>query len=51
MGDFGTNEGTYIGMVLHNVAAITTALGGTLPPLPAELTGYEDVIQVATETA
>jgi manganese/zinc/iron transport system substrate-binding protein len=31
MGKEGTPEGTYIGMVLHNVDTITRALGGTVP--------------------
>ena len=30
MGDEGTPEGTYIGMVEHNVNTITEALGGTV---------------------
>lgn len=30
MGDAGTPEGTYVGMVRHNVGTIVTALGGTL---------------------
>jgi manganese/zinc/iron transport system substrate-binding protein len=49
MGDAGTNEGTYVGMVIHNVAAITSALGGELPPLPEALSQYEDVIGRATQ--
>ena len=28
MGDAGTEEGTYIGMVRHNIETITSALGG-----------------------
>ncbi len=31
MGKDGTLEGTYVGMVLHNVDTITRALGGTVP--------------------
>jgi manganese/zinc/iron transport system substrate-binding protein len=31
MGKEGTPEGTYVGMVLHNVDAITRALGGDVP--------------------
>lgn len=31
MGADGTLEGTYVGMVLHNVEAITRALGGRVP--------------------
>lgn len=37
MGEAGTAGGTYIGMIHSNTVSITTALGGTLPPLPAEL--------------
>lgn len=32
MGAPGTYEGTYIGMIDHNVTTITRALGGTAPP-------------------
>jgi len=31
MGKTGTFEGTYVGMVVHNVETITSALGGTVP--------------------
>jgi manganese/zinc/iron transport system substrate-binding protein len=31
MGNPGTYEGTYIGMIDHNVTVITRALGGTAP--------------------
>ena len=31
MGPAGTYEGTYIGMIDHNVTTITNALGGTAP--------------------
>lgn len=34
-------EGTYVGMVLHNVSAITTALGGLPPELPASVASWE----------
>ncbi|MEO0453129.1 MAG: zinc ABC transporter substrate-binding protein [Verrucomicrobiota bacterium] len=37
MGEPGTYEGTYIGMVEHNVATITKALGGSVP-----LGGFSD---------
>jgi manganese/zinc/iron transport system substrate-binding protein len=37
MGDSGTAEGTYIGMIRSNVVSVVTALGGTLPEWPAEL--------------
>jgi manganese/zinc/iron transport system substrate-binding protein len=32
MGDSGSYEGTYIGMIDHNVSTIARALGGTVPP-------------------
>jgi len=32
MGEAGTYEGTYIGMIDHNVTTITRALGGEAPP-------------------
>jgi manganese/zinc/iron transport system substrate-binding protein len=32
MGQTGTYEGTYIGMIDHNVSTIARALGGTVPP-------------------
>lgn len=47
LGNAGTGEGTYVGMVLHNVAAITSGLGGNIPALPAELADYQDVIDRA----
>lgn len=31
MGKYGTPEGTYVGMILHNVDTITRALGGQVP--------------------
>lgn len=37
MGAGGTPDGTYIGMLVHNVRAIVTALGGSAPDLPAAL--------------
>ena len=37
MGDDGTPEGTYIGMIRANTVIITTALGGTLPDWPEAL--------------
>ncbi|MDX9912210.1 MAG: zinc ABC transporter substrate-binding protein [Phycisphaerales bacterium] len=41
MGDAGTPEGTYVGMVLHNVHAITRGLGGQVPgELPEPLREY-----------
>lgn len=50
-GDAGTEEGTYVGMVLHNVAVITIALGGELPSLPDELSDYQVIIDRALEDA
>ena len=41
LGTQGEPEGTYVGMILHNVRAITTALGGQLPELPASLAEWE----------
>jgi manganese/zinc/iron transport system substrate-binding protein len=40
MGDAGTAEGTYIGMVRHNVVTIVTALGGEVAPWPEALAGW-----------
>jgi manganese/zinc/iron transport system substrate-binding protein len=38
MGPAGTHEGTYVGIIDHNVRTVTTALGGTVPaPRPAAL--------------
>jgi manganese/zinc/iron transport system substrate-binding protein len=31
MGDDGTWEGTYIGMLDHNITVVTRALGGSAP--------------------
>lgn len=41
LGAEGEPEGTYVGMILHNVSAITTALGGQLPELPASVVAWE----------
>jgi manganese/zinc/iron transport system substrate-binding protein len=41
MGKSGALEGTYVGMVLHNVQTVTKALGGTLPAeVPPALQAY-----------
>lgn len=40
MGVAGTPEGSLIGMTRANVIAITAALGGAAPPLPAGLGGW-----------
>lgn len=37
MGDPGTAQGTYLGMIHANTVAIVAALGGTVPPLPQTL--------------
>lgn len=43
MGDPGTPEGTYIGMIRHNVLAIAAALGGSpAAPWPAELRAWAE---------
>ena len=36
MGPAGTPEGTWHGMVLHDIRTVTTALGGALPDMPRE---------------
>lgn len=46
MGDPGTPEGTYIGMIVHNTATITRALGGTVPPLPEALSSWAETWNV-----
>lgn len=48
MGDEGTLEGTYIGMILWNTTEIASALGGTLPELPAALADYAPLIEKVT---
>lgn len=47
MGEPGTMEGTYIGMIYANTKAITEALGGTLPPLPGELSSWAETWKVS----
>jgi manganese/zinc/iron transport system substrate-binding protein len=37
LGNEGTPEGTYIGMILYNTATITNALGGSAPAVPESL--------------
>lgn len=44
MGAAGTYEGTYIGMIDHNVTTITRALGGDAPP-----TGWNGRLSPSTE--
>ena len=43
MGKAGTYEGTYIGMIDHNVTTITRALGGDAPErgMQGKLSGHE----------
>lgn len=41
LGTQGQPEGTYVGMVLHNVRAMTLALGGNLPELPDTVAAWE----------
>jgi manganese/zinc/iron transport system substrate-binding protein len=47
MGDAGTAEGTYIGMMHANTVAIVTALGGAVPPLPEALAGWAETWDIA----
>ncbi|MGP9789753.1 metal ABC transporter solute-binding protein, Zn/Mn family [Roseinatronobacter sp. NSM] len=47
MGDVGTAEGTYIGMIRHNTATIAHALGGTVPPLPDLLRDWAETWDMA----
>ena len=42
MGDPDTPEGSYLGMIRHNVLAIAAALGGTPAPWPDELRGWAE---------
>ncbi|CAN5813086.1 zinc ABC transporter substrate-binding protein [soil metagenome] len=47
MGEEGTADGTYIGMIRANTLTIAEALGGTAPPLPSALAGWADEWDVA----
>ncbi len=40
MGDEGTPEGSYIGMIRANTLTIVTALGGSVAPWPTELSAW-----------
>jgi manganese/zinc/iron transport system substrate-binding protein len=42
MGDAGTPEGSYVGMVRHNVATVATALGGEVAPWPDALAPWAE---------
>lgn len=48
MGAGGTPDGTYIGMLVHNVRAIVVALGGAAPDLPAALAPWLERFEIAT---
>lgn len=47
MGDTGTVDGTYMGMIYRNTQHIVDALGGTLAPLPDPLTDWADEWELA----
>ncbi len=47
MGETGTPEGTYIGMIVSNTLSIARALGGTPAPFPATLEAWADQWGVA----
>ncbi len=42
MGEAGTAEGTFVGMVRHNVVTVVTALGGQVAPWPDALSGWAE---------
>jgi len=42
MGDAGAPDGTYLGMVRHNVVTIATALGGSVAPWPEALAAWAE---------
>ncbi len=47
MGDPGTPEGSYIGMIRANTVTITQALGGSLPDWPEALQGWTQEWRIA----
>ncbi|QPL45950.1 zinc ABC transporter substrate-binding protein [Halomonas sp. A40-4] len=47
MGDAGTLDGTYMGMIYRNTQHIVEALGGSLAPLPAELNDWASKWEIA----
>lgn len=51
MGEPGTAEGTYIGMLRANTVAIVRALGGEVPPLPTALHDWADRYGIAKSAA
>jgi len=42
VGEPGTAEGTYIGMIVHNTRTLTRALGGSVAPLPEGLRAWAE---------
>lgn len=46
MGDAGTLDGTYMGMIYRNTQHIVEALGGSLAPLPTELDDWANEWQL-----
>ncbi len=42
MGDAGTADGTYVGMVRHNVVTIAAALGGEVAAWPEALAPWAE---------
>jgi len=51
MGEPGTAEGTYIGMLRANTVAIVGALGGETPPLPDALRAWAQRYAIAGDAA
>jgi manganese/zinc/iron transport system substrate-binding protein len=51
MGEPGTPEGSYVGMLRANTVAIVTALGGTVPPLPEALRPWAERYGVPMDLA
>ena len=47
LGDDGTAEGTYIGMIRANTVTVTTALGGTVPDWPEALQDWAQEWDIA----
>ena len=51
MGEPGTPEGSYVGMLRANTVAIVTALGGRVPPLPEALRPWAERYGVPMDLA
>jgi manganese/zinc/iron transport system substrate-binding protein len=51
LGPAGTVDGTYIGMIVHNVQTVTRELGGTVPPPTGALAAWADDWPEAFEVA